>query len=419
MINHRAQKISVTRLPLKLAVLCFAVLGASFVVNAIDRQVFSMLLPSVMKDYGFPLQSGGLLVSIFTLGIGLAGIPTGYLMGRLSRKAVMMIAIAIYSAFTIMTAHASGFTDMFLYRTATGLGEGMQIAALYAATGAYFPKQRAFMFALLSALFGLGNFIGPLVAGRLLETHDWRIPLIVFGLVGLVFVVMIAFVSTNFTEHYEGSSEKATRDDALPEGVWNRNLVVVIAAAVTFGFSQYAFLSMYPTFLGRMLHLPPSSIGFIMSMFGLGVIAAVPISYFGDRMRQKWIVLIALFGGAVLGYFAFNSGDATGLHHAILSFLVGLFGGTFIANTSSLMQRSVPAIHIAKASGIYVTSVYLPASFSGYVFGTLVNSLGWSNSALIQLTIVPALGAAVLLLMDDRNCAKNSGTVVREAIKTT
>ncbi|UGY26428.1 MFS transporter [Bradyrhizobium septentrionale] len=270
------------------------------------------------------------------------------------------------------------------------------------------------MFALLSALFGVGNFIGPLVAGRLLETHDWRVPLIVFGLVGLVFVAMIAFVSKNFTEHHEGLSEKA-RADALPEGVWNRNLVVVVIAAVTFGFSQYAFLSMYPTFLGRMLHLPPSSIGFIMSMFGLGVIAAVPISYFGDRMRQKWIVLIALLGGSVLGYLAFNSGDATGLHHAILSFLVGLFGGTFIANTSSLMQRSVPAMHIAKASGIYVTAVYLPASFSGYVFGTLVNSLGWGNSAMIQLAIIPALGAATLLLMKDRSRTEGTATVAREA----
>ncbi|WP_409187936.1 MFS transporter [Bradyrhizobium sp. RDM4] len=152
---------SVPRLPLKFAVLCFAVLGGSYVVNAVDRQVFSMLLPFVMKEYHFPLQSGGLLVSIFTLGIGLAGIPAGYLMARLSRKAVMMIAITIYSIFTILTAYASGFNDMLLCRTATGLGEGMQMAALYAACGAYFPKRRTLIFALLSVFLVLGTSLVP------------------------------------------------------------------------------------------------------------------------------------------------------------------------------------------------------------------------------------------------------------------
>lgn len=71
----------------------------------------------------------------------------------------------------------------------------------------------------------------------------------------------------------------------------NRNVVIAAFAAITFGFSQYAYLSMYPTFLARSLHYSPSSIGFTMSMFGLGVIVAVPIGFLGDRLRQKWIAV--------------------------------------------------------------------------------------------------------------------------------
>ena len=61
------------------------------------------------KVFGYYLKVGGLMATIFTLGLAIAGIPTGYLLDRTSRKAVIVIGMLIYSVFTLATIYAIGF----------------------------------------------------------------------------------------------------------------------------------------------------------------------------------------------------------------------------------------------------------------------------------------------------------------------
>ena len=92
-----------------IAIAAIAVLIVSYAVNAMDRTLFPLMLTDVRREYGFSLPQGGLLSTVFTLGMTLAGIPTGYLMSRYSRKAVIQIGILIYSAATVITVIATGF----------------------------------------------------------------------------------------------------------------------------------------------------------------------------------------------------------------------------------------------------------------------------------------------------------------------
>ncbi|MFW8369206.1 MFS transporter, partial [Klebsiella pneumoniae] len=74
----------------------------------------------------------GLASTVFTLGMGLAGIPTGYLLGKVSRKSVTLIGLVIFSVATFLTAYAKGLPDLLAYRFISGLGEAMQLTALLA-----------------------------------------------------------------------------------------------------------------------------------------------------------------------------------------------------------------------------------------------------------------------------------------------
>ncbi|MFJ4851756.1 MULTISPECIES: MFS transporter [unclassified Streptomyces] len=69
----------------------FAVLCVSYMVNAMDRQVFYPLLPEIRAEFGFSLDQAGLLATGFTLGMALVGLPTSYLMDRLGRKSVLVL----------------------------------------------------------------------------------------------------------------------------------------------------------------------------------------------------------------------------------------------------------------------------------------------------------------------------------------
>ena len=95
-----------------LAIAMFMVLLASYVVNAMDRQLFPLLVPEVRRQYSFSLAEVGLLSTVFTFGMAVAGFPTGYLLARFSRKMVLQAGIVLFSACTALTVIASGFPDM-------------------------------------------------------------------------------------------------------------------------------------------------------------------------------------------------------------------------------------------------------------------------------------------------------------------
>ena len=58
------------------AIAMYAVLLGSYAINAMDRQLFPVLAPDVRRDYHFTLANAGLLSTIFTLGMAVAGWAT-------------------------------------------------------------------------------------------------------------------------------------------------------------------------------------------------------------------------------------------------------------------------------------------------------------------------------------------------------
>ncbi len=129
--------------PRRAAIAMFGLLLASYVINAMDRQLFPLLVPEVRRQYNFSLSDVGLLSTVFTLGMALAGLPTGYLLSHFSRKTVLQAGIALFSACTVLTVMAFGFHDMLIYRSATGVGEAMQLTILLAIAANYFASHRA------------------------------------------------------------------------------------------------------------------------------------------------------------------------------------------------------------------------------------------------------------------------------------
>lgn len=386
------------------AIASLILLAFSYVINAMDRQVFPVLLPGIRSDYQFSLSQGGLLATIFTLGIGLAGLPTGYLLDRMSRKTIMVTGIVIYSVFTILTALATGFADMFAYRTFSGVGEAMQNAALFSAVGAYFFSNRSLALGTLNCSYGLGGFLGPVIGTALAGGNTgWRIPIWTYGLVGIGFAVLVAvFIRKSFTEREDsaGATGPTVRTDQVPAILFNRNVLLLALTAVVVGISMYGYIGLYPTFLETKLHFGPGQASLVASMFGLGALLGIPAGWLGDRFNQRVVMLIAILAGSVIGYLLFNGPVTAGPQYA-LSFAEGAVASGFLfVNIYSGMQHSVRPNAIGRVSGVYVAAFYIPAAFAGYLFSALVKSTGWGGAGIWQLTVLPLIGAAALLFVD-------------------
>lgn len=381
----------------RMALLMFAVLLASYMCNAMDRQIFPLLLSDVRKEYGYTIYDAGLLSTIFTLGMAISGVPTGYLLARLSRKAVLQIGILIFSAGTAATVLAYGYTDMLLYRAITGVGEAMQVTVLIAICANYFANFRSAAVGTLSFTYGIGAIIGPILAGFLLAHYqNWRFPMLAFGALGLVAMAFIAlFVKSWFSETL--GSEESQRDTGGAATLLNRNMVVLTALAILWGFTLYAYFGLYPTYLREALKYTPTEAGKMMSFFGIGALTSIGGGWLGDRYSPRNVLVGAFAVVAVLGYMLFHGGAEFSVL-APISLLYGVVaGGILFVNIAAYHVKAVRPVLASKGAGLFVTTFYASGAASGYLLGYLVSAYSWQTAADIQIVGFSVVAAVISL----------------------
>ena len=382
----------------KAALGMFAVLLLSYVVNAMDRQLFSVLAPDVRKALELTVPQVGLAATVFTLGMGVAGLPTGYLLGVLSRRGVAILGLVVFSAATYLTAYARGMPDLLLYRFVSGLGEAMQLTALLAIGTTYFLEHRALAASSLNFTFGIGAVIGPNLGAAILGATDWRMPFIVFGLSGAVALALIlVFVRPWFTEVLAADQDAGAAQDAgLADTIWAKTPVTLAAATVFAGLSIYGYLGLYPTYLREARGFTPQEAGFAVSFYGFGALLSLFGGWLGDKYDYRKLLFVSLVISAAAGGALFGGLGQSLPMHVLFSFVFGgAISGMAYANLSAGIIKSVRREKASVASGLFVASLYVPAAFAGYLLGILKESFGWSTAGIAQVAGCALVSAAL------------------------
>ena len=383
-----------------MAIAMFSVLLLSYVVNSMDRQLFPVIAPDVGAELGFSLPQLGLQATIFTLGMGVAGIPTGILLARASRRFVALGGLTIFSAATFLTAYATGFWDMLAYRFASGVGEAMQLTALLAIATAYFVHHRALAVGAVNFTFGVGTLIGPNLGAALSESGGWRLPLIVFGVVGFVIVVIVALaVRPWLTEARPQPMDTEPETGSGAERVLSRNPLLLASSTVFAGLAIYAYLGLYPTYLQDELGFSSQQAGLALSMYGLGALFSLLGGWLGDRFDFRKLLAVAMCLSGLTGYLLFSGIDSLAAH-LVLSLVFGaVISGIVYANLAAGIVKSFTARRASKGSGLFVASLYIPAAFAGYLLGKLVEWTGWTGGALIEISGFCVIAAVLAMLV--------------------
>jgi MFS transporter, DHA1 family, inner membrane transport protein len=381
------------------AIVMFAILLASYMCNAMDRQIFPLLLSDVRKEFGYTIYDAGLLSTIFTLGLAVAGIPTGYLLTKMSRKSVLQLGILIFSVGTAATVLAYGFTDMLFYRAVTGIGEAMQVTVLIAICTNYFSNYRSAAVGTLSFTYGIGAIIGSPLAGFLLTYYQtWRFPMIVFGLFGIVAMGFIAvFVKPWFSETL--GTEENQKNISAENKLFNHNIVVLTVVSVLWGLTLYAYFGLYPTYLREALKYTPPTAGSLMSFFGIGALTSIGGGWLGDRFSPRVVLGGAFFAAAGLGWLLFHSGSSFPVLAAITLVWGLVAGGILFVNVAAYHVKAVRPALSSRAAGLFVTTFYAAGAASGYILGYLVNAYSWQTAADIQIVGLSLIAGFVSLAL--------------------
>ena len=379
------------------ALAMYVLIALSYVVNAMDRSVFSNLVKPVNTEFHLSLAQGGFLSTVYAIGFGLTGIFAGYMLDRWTRKSIMIIGMVVYSVFTLAIPLSHGFWDMGTYRLITGVGEAMQQTAIFTMAGVYFARHRNLAIGGMNVAYGLGAFLGPVLGVQLflMTSSNWRSPLYVFGAVGLAFTIVIMFVLTpRFSEYGKDAMGSAPVHfvDAQVPGSWlNRNVVLLSISNIVVGSLNYGYIGLYPTFLKSVLHYSPGAAAFAQSLYGIGAFTGIIAGYLADKFGERRLIFFAIIGSMVAGLLMFNVVHVA-WQQDVLSFLFGAFGSGFLfVNIYALTQKAVKAGHIGKASGIASTAHYLGAGFSGALFGGMVQRWSWSSATVVQMVLMPII----------------------------
>ena len=396
-----AQTVAAARTGKAVAVAGIAILLASYVINAMDRQLFPLILPEVRREFGFDLPQAGLMSTVFTIGMALAGLPTGYLMSRYARKSVTQIGTFIFSAATLVTVLAVGFADMLVYRALTGVGEAMQLTALLAILSSFFVRYRSAGVGAVNFTFGVGAILGPMLGAAILSAYGtWRAPMIVFGLLGFVLMAFVAiFVRRSVSEV---KLSDGTADSAVIGGaktLRNTNTVILVILSCIAGLAAYGFLGMYPTYLREQLGFTPADTGTVMSIFGLGALASIGGGFLGDRFPMRAVLVTCFLAQALVGWLLFN-GPVSFAAQAVLAFAWGVVAaGTIYVNMAGYHVKAVSGELAGRASGVFVTSFYTAASVAGYSIGWMAREFSWTLAGSVQLSLICVVGAILALAL--------------------
>lgn len=386
----------------KVAVIMFSVLLLSYVVNAMDRQLFSVLAKDVRLSLDITLPQIGLASTIFTLGMGIAGIPTGYLLARMTRKSVVIIGLIMFSVATFLTAYARGLPDLLVYRFFSGLGEAMQLTALLAIGTTFFFRHRAVAASSLNFTFGIGAVIGPNLGAAILNAHHWEIPFVVFGLIGIPSLILILlFVRPWLTEAKPTMTQvhKEVNEEGSSSSLLSLRTILLAVATMFAGLSIYGYLGLYPTYLREAVGFSPKEAAGVVSFYGLGALLSLFGGWLGDKFNYRKILFVSLIIGAISGGFLFTPLGESRVAHALLSFIFGgSISGMVYANLSAGLVKSVSSEKASQASGLFVASMYIPAAFAGYLLGNLKEWMNWTSGGVLQISGC-AIAAALLSII--------------------
>ena len=381
----------------KTALAMFGLLLVTYVLMVADRFLVSMLATDIRGALDLSVPNMFALTTMFTLGLGIGGLPAAALIQRYSRKAVLLTGLVLLSIATLLFTRATGFASMFVFIVLQGVGMSFLATSMFSLSTSYFASNRVAALGFVNLCFGLGSLLGHRIIGEMrTATGSWEAPMLIFGFTGLALAILIALtVRPWFSE--VAPAAKHLVDSGGADTLKNHNTILLTIMSALYGMVIYGFLGTYPSFMREVLELTAADVGAVMMWFGVGGLTSYYGGKLGDKFSQKSVICSCSLLLAATTLFLFMT-DLSVLTYKLLATLVGVFGAAVVyTNLAGGHIKSLRRSLTSKGSGMFVTSVYGGAAMGGYTMGLLIENWSWEVAGQIQISLL-CLIIAVLAL---------------------
>ena len=354
------------------------------------------IIPQVSERFGVSVPDAGLLVSGFALIVAVAGPTMPLLFSKVNRKAVMLIALSVFSVCNVAAIFAPSFEVLLAARVAPAAFHPLYVSMALAIGGqtgdteAERARNSSRVFVGVSA----GMVLGVPIASYLASTVMLQAALAFFAVVTVVVLAATVFFvpSMPVAERMTyGSQLRILKKPIL----WASLLATAAINGAMFGF--YSFMS---DFFGSVSGMDAAWVSIALLAYGGANIVGNVISghALGARPRATLvtmpIVLIALY--AVL----FAIGQLTWATAALV-LVLGVAAG--IANNANQFMVSRAAPEAADFSnGLYLTAANLGTTLGTTLCGAFITAAG---TRFAVLGAIAFLAVGVLFVLWRLRCA--------------
>ena len=198
-----------------------ALLFFATTINYIDRQIISILKPTLMHDLGWNEIDYGNVIFCFQCAYALGYGSGGFFMDRVGVRRGYMAAVLGWSLAAMSHAFARTVMSFSVARFALGVTEGGRFPAAIKTVGEWFPrKERALATGIFNAGCNVAVVVTPLFVPPIALRWGWPGAFLVTGALGLVWLVAWCLVYRKPVNREDASASASENLEAPAKISW-------------------------------------------------------------------------------------------------------------------------------------------------------------------------------------------------------
>jgi len=367
-----------------------AMLFAATTINYMDRQVLSLLKPTLQAAIGMTEQNYGFIVGMFTLAYAVGLLVAGRFVDKVGSRIGYMVIMAVWSISAMAHSLANTVTEFGIARFSLGLGESGNFPAALKTVAEWFPQRER---SLATGIFNSGANIGVMLASLIVPIvtlhFGWHAAFLVTGFFSAVWIAYWYFKYRKPTDHptLTGKELRFIYQEAAEQMGPSTPWVKLLAFPQTWAYAIPKFLTdpiwwfyLYwlPSFFSARFHLDLSHLGLPLiivynaSMFGsvAGGWLPAPFVRLGMSAQKARMAAMWFCGVLVIPVFAVTYLSSEWTAIAILCLATAAHQG-FSANLLTTPSDMFPRTAVGSVAGIggMLGSLggFLLANFAGYI----------------------------------------------------